>query len=67
MLAAAVPVAGTWPSCTASPLCDCPYGDGRTAARVVEVLDEPEVRALLTPREPAPGETLVPPLTGVPA
>lgn len=46
---------------------DCPYGDGRTAARVVEVLDEPEVRALLTPREPAPGETLVPPLTGVPA
>ncbi len=30
----------------------CPYGDGRTAERVVEVLDDPAVRALLTPAEP---------------
>ncbi len=30
----------------------CPYGDGRTAERVVEVLAEPEVAALLQPREP---------------
>lgn len=30
----------------------CPYGDGRTAARVAEVLEDPGLRALLVPREP---------------
>jgi UDP-N-acetylglucosamine 2-epimerase (non-hydrolysing) len=45
----------------------CPYGDGRTAERVVEVLDEPAVRALLTPREPEPGWAPAPPAAGVPA
>jgi UDP-N-acetylglucosamine 2-epimerase (non-hydrolysing) len=30
----------------------CPYGDGRTADRVVEVLADPDVRALLVPRDP---------------
>ena len=36
----------------------CPYGDGRTAARVVEVLDEPALRALLVPAEPTLEEAL---------
>jgi len=45
----------------------CPYGDGRTAARVVEVLDEPAVQALLTPREPDPGWAPAAPPAGVPA
>jgi len=36
----------------------CPYGDGRTAARIVEVLDEPALRALLVPAEPALAEAL---------
>ncbi len=31
----------------------CPYGDGRTGDRVVEVLAEPGLRALLRPAEPA--------------
>jgi UDP-N-acetylglucosamine 2-epimerase (non-hydrolysing) len=34
----------------------CPYGDGHTAARVVEVLDDPEVRATIPPREPSLGQ-----------
>ena len=34
----------------------CPYGDGRTAERVVEVLDDPEVRALLGPRRTPPAQ-----------
>jgi len=34
----------------------CPYGDGRTASRVVECLDDPALMALLAPREPAVGE-----------
>ena len=33
----------------------CPYGDGETGRRVAEVLAEPRVRALLTPREPVLG------------
>ena len=36
----------------------CPYGDGRTAARVVEVLDEPALRSLLVPAEPALADAL---------
>ncbi len=36
----------------------CPYGDGRTAERVVEVLDDPVVRALLRPTEPRLGSAL---------
>ncbi len=33
----------------------CLYGDGRTAARVVEVLEEPQIRQVLVPREPMLG------------
>ena len=36
----------------------CPYGDGETGRRVAEVLAEPRVRALLTPREPVLGRGL---------
>lgn len=35
----------------------CPYGDGHTADRVVEVLADDEVRRLVTPRDPELGET----------
>jgi UDP-N-acetylglucosamine 2-epimerase (non-hydrolysing) len=31
----------------------CPYGDGTTGAQVVAALDEPSLRALLSPTEPA--------------
>lgn len=34
----------------------CPYGDGRTADRVVEVLADEAVRRLLVPRDPVLGE-----------
>jgi UDP-N-acetylglucosamine 2-epimerase (non-hydrolysing) len=34
----------------------CPYGDGETAARVVEVLAEADVRRILVPRDPELGE-----------
>jgi len=34
----------------------CPYGDGRTARRVVECLADPALIALLAPREPAVGD-----------
>ncbi len=42
----------------------CPYGDGHTADRVVEVLDEPAVRDLLAPREPGLGQQPTPALAG---
>jgi UDP-N-acetylglucosamine 2-epimerase (non-hydrolysing) len=42
----------------------CPYGDGRTAERVAEVLDDPAVRALLVPREPGLDDRPVPSVVG---
>ena len=33
----------------------CPYGDGHAADRITEVLDDPQLRALLLPREPGLG------------
>ncbi len=36
----------------------CPYGDGRTASRVVEALADPEVLSLLRPSEPLAGQPL---------
>lgn len=38
----------------------CPYGDGTTAARVVEALADPVLLSLLTPREPELAEGLPP-------
>ena len=34
----------------------CPYGDGRTAERVVAALADPALRAVLVPRDPGPGD-----------
>ena len=42
----------------------CPYGDGATGRRVAEVLDEPRVRSLLTPREPVLGGGVAPGVGG---
>ena len=36
----------------------CPYGDGRTASRVVECLADPALLALLSPREPSVSDGL---------
>jgi UDP-N-acetylglucosamine 2-epimerase (non-hydrolysing) len=33
----------------------CPYGDGHAADRITEVLDNPQLRGLLLPREPGLG------------
>lgn len=34
----------------------CPYGAGDSAARIVAVLDDPEIRAVLRPRDPEPAD-----------